>query len=118
MTSKILQVCQFYIIDLITNIQIFIISKSNRFDRSWYLKQYSDVNNSGLDPITHFVKYGSIEGRRPNENFPTLSYILKYKNLHKFINVILLDYLKGVKIEKNESFSIVPNYTLRLHGFP
>ena len=105
MTSKILQVCQFYIFDIITNIQIFIISKSNRFDRSWYLKQYPDVNNSGLDPITHFVKYGAIEGRRPNENFPTLSYILKYKNLHKFINVILLDYLKGVKIDNVRNYS-------------
>jgi GT2 family glycosyltransferase len=51
------------------------------------------------------VKYGSIEGRRPNENFPTLSYILKYKNLHKFINVILLDYLKGVKIDNVRNYS-------------
>jgi GT2 family glycosyltransferase len=103
---KILQAIQYFIINLINQVQIFIISKSNRFDRLWYLKEYPDVRDSGLDPLTHFVKYGSIEGRKPYKNFPTLSYIIKYKKSHKLINVLFLDYLKDLKIKqgKNPSF--------------
>jgi hypothetical protein len=39
---------------------------SGLFDAAWYLLENSDVRASGLDPLSHFCRYGWREGRRPN----------------------------------------------------
>jgi hypothetical protein len=36
------------------------------FDQYWYKNTYSDVEQSGMDPLFHFSKYGQVEGRYPN----------------------------------------------------
>jgi glycosyltransferase involved in cell wall biosynthesis len=38
-------------------------------DRDWYLKQYPDVRNSGLDPFDHYRWFGRREGRIPAPGF-------------------------------------------------
>jgi glycosyltransferase involved in cell wall biosynthesis len=38
-------------------------------DRDWYLKQYPDVRNSGLDPFDHYRWFGRREGRLPAPGF-------------------------------------------------
>lgn len=35
------------------------------FDREWYLEQYPDVANSGMDPYQHYLMSGKAEGRKP-----------------------------------------------------
>lgn len=35
------------------------------FDAHWYLAVYPDVRDSGLDPETHYILYGRLEGRWP-----------------------------------------------------
>lgn len=43
-----------------------LIAKSGLFDSDWYLAQNPDVARSGMDPISHFMRYGAAEGRAPN----------------------------------------------------
>ncbi|WP_345821105.1 rhamnan synthesis F family protein [Methylobacterium fujisawaense] len=38
----------------------------HRFDSEWYLKNYSDVAASGMDPAEHYARFGKKEGRFPN----------------------------------------------------
>jgi glycosyltransferase involved in cell wall biosynthesis len=36
------------------------------FDTQWYLTQYQDVANSGINPFVHYLTYGNKENRLPN----------------------------------------------------
>lgn len=39
----------------------------DKFDEKFYLKQYPDISNSGMDPYEHYLKHGKEEGRVSNE---------------------------------------------------
>lgn len=41
---------------------------SEHFDAEWYLTQYPDVAALGMDPAEHYLKYGRMLGRAPNQN--------------------------------------------------
>lgn len=43
------------------------IATSELFDTHWYLSHYFDVAESGLNPLSHFVHFGSLEGRHSVE---------------------------------------------------
>jgi hypothetical protein len=45
------------------------LKRSGLFDAEWYLRHYTDVAGSGIDPLRHYVQFGAREGRAPN---PTL----------------------------------------------
>ena len=45
------------------------------FDTSWYLEQYADVRDSGVNPLVHYLKYGAAEGRDPNPFFDSDWYL-------------------------------------------
>ena len=101
------------IIKFIYKIQKKIILNLSVFDENWYIAKYPDVKKSKIVPIEHFIMYGSKEGRKPNSDFPTLTYITRYRKLHQFINVIII-----AKIEKyfrrnvHETFQNVVNNLL------
>ena len=48
------------------------------FDADWYLKTWTDVCRSGLDPLNHFLKYGQFETRDPGPDFDTRWYAKTY----------------------------------------
>ncbi|MFD1881669.1 glycosyltransferase family 4 protein [Paracoccus pacificus] len=48
------------------------------FDRDYYLSAYPDVQLSGQDPLTHYVKWGDREGRRPSATFDPAQYRLRH----------------------------------------
>lgn len=50
--------------------QAAALRNSGIFDAEWYLRQYADVANAGVDPLRHYVEFGAKEGRVPN---PTLA---------------------------------------------
>jgi SAM-dependent methyltransferase len=37
------------------------------FDREFYLKQYPDVAEAGIDPLEHYIRHGRSEGRAPSK---------------------------------------------------
>lgn len=58
-----------------------IISKiSDDFDPTYYLNQYSDVREAGIDPLYHYARYGYKEGRNPSEIFWTKYYKETYSD--------------------------------------
>lgn len=61
--------------------QYRILKKSHLFWYTYYLKQYPDVAQSGLDPLTHFITHGWRERRRPNPLFDTEWYLQTYPDV-------------------------------------
>ncbi len=55
--------------------QINKLRSSGYFDEEWYLTQYPDVAEAGMEPIKHYILYGATEGRNPSPSFNTIHYI-------------------------------------------
>ena len=51
------------------------LSDSGLFDPAFYLAQYPDVAEAGIDPLSHYLSRGFAEGRRPNLYFDTAFYL-------------------------------------------
>ena len=49
--------------------------ESGLFDSDWYLAQYPDVADAGIDPLDHFISTGATEGRDPNPLFDSDWYL-------------------------------------------
>lgn len=45
------------------------------FDAAFYLRCNADVAHAGVDPVSHYVRYGAAEGRDPAPGFSTLFYL-------------------------------------------
>ena len=59
-----------------------LIEKSGLFDREYYLREYPEVAQSGLDPITHFITIGAKEGKNPSPYFDTVYYAAQMDGGH------------------------------------
>lgn len=51
------------------------IRASGLFDSEWYLLQYPDVADNGIDPVEHYIRFGANEGRNPSPLFSTVHYL-------------------------------------------
>ena len=58
-----------------------VVAASPWFDRDWYLAQYPDVAAVGMDPVLHFVRYGTQERRSPGPNFDAGFYLETYPDV-------------------------------------
>jgi glutathione peroxidase-family protein len=45
------------------------------FDSKFYLTTYPDVKEAEVDPVTHYLEHGWIEGRNPRGDFNTRNYL-------------------------------------------
>ncbi|MGF1569124.1 MAG: glycosyltransferase [Nodosilinea sp.] len=61
--------------------QAQVLGSSGLFDRAWYLTQYPDVAAAGVDPATHYLSQGALEGRDPNPLFDSDWYLSKYPDV-------------------------------------
>ncbi len=52
-----------------------LLRDSGLFDEAWYLAEYPDVAEAGIDPIQHYLRYGASEGRNPSSKFDTAFYL-------------------------------------------
>jgi len=59
------------------NRQYRLIKNSSLFDTSFYLEQNPDVALSGVNPIIHYIVFGTKEGRDPSSLFCTSFYLLQ-----------------------------------------
>lgn len=59
------------------------IKKSGLFDVDYYLAKNPDVKYSKMDPLTHYIRSGWIEGRNPSESFVTNDYLVTHSNVAK-----------------------------------
>lgn len=51
------------------------IRESKLFDPVFYLTKYKDVRQADVDPVSHYARFGWIEGRDPSEYFSTTYYL-------------------------------------------
>ncbi|MDE1569679.1 glycosyltransferase [Aquabacter sp. P-9] len=51
------------------------LRRTRAFDARWYAAAYPDMIRSGLSPLTHYVRKGAWEGRRPRPDFDPLRYL-------------------------------------------
>ena len=51
------------------------IMDSGLFSAEYYLAMNPDVRGEGLDPLSHYLKFGEIEGRRPHPLFCPKTYL-------------------------------------------
>ena len=74
--------------------ELELIATSQFFDREWYLKNYPDVAEAGVDPATHYLLSGAGEERDPGPRFCTHAYIQRYPDVGESGMNPLLHYLR------------------------
>ena len=79
--------------------QIELIIASGLFDIRWYLRQYDDVRRAGVDPLLHYLLYGSAEGRDPNLLFDSDWYLQQNSDVRAAGINPLLHYLQHGAVE-------------------
>ena len=79
-----------------------LISRSEFFDKDWYLEHNPDVKAAGIDPALHFLRYGDSQGRDPGPAFN----VERYLHLHPDVRTAninsLLHYLRYGRREKRQ----------------
>lgn len=81
-----------------------VIRESGVFDEEYYLEQYPDVAQSGLDPIDHYMRYGASESRNPSAMFDTAYYLRNNPDVvRKKLNPLLHFVMFGWKQLRNPS---------------
>ena len=76
-----------------------LVAESKLFDAAWYLKEYPDVRDSGINPLRHFVEFGAFENRNPSDKFSTEEYLSQNSELVNLNVNALVHYLKFGKFE-------------------
>jgi hypothetical protein len=71
-----------------------LIGQSGYFDAGWYLEQYPEVAQTGLDPAEHYLKIGASEGKNPGPKFDTCWYLERYPDVVAAKMNPLLHYIK------------------------
>lgn len=69
------------------------IMESGLFDAQWYLSKYTDVSQSGVNPLVHYLEKGAKEGRFPNPLFDSAYYLKKHSAVAKSNQNPLVHYL-------------------------
>lgn len=62
-------------------------------DGDWYRSRYRDVALLGMDPATHYLRYGAPMGRWPNPDFDTRFYAASYADIPPGDGAELVHYL-------------------------
>ncbi|AEG18598.1 glycosyltransferase [Methanobacterium paludis] len=92
------------------------IKQNHLLDNEFYLKNYSDVKVSGIDPVIHYMYYGFNEGKKPNPTFDGDYYLKTYEDARKSnLNPLIHYSLYGIngerKTKENWFVSIImPTY--------
>jgi GT2 family glycosyltransferase/glycosyltransferase involved in cell wall biosynthesis len=79
-----------------------LIGESGFFEESWYLQQYPDVAQVGLDPISHYIRVGWHLGRNPGRGFDAAWYLARYEDVKASGQNPLLHYVCHGRVEGRE----------------
>jgi len=69
------------------------LSKTPLFDPIFYSELYADVNESGLEPLAHYVLFGSAEARQPHPLFDCSFYLQQLGPQANRVKNLLVHYL-------------------------
>ena len=87
-----------------------ILRRSRLFNPKYYLFSYPEVRYADIDPIKHFIKFGSSEGKNPSAEFDTLFYQEYYNdvkdaNIPPLVHYILYGEKEG-RLKNNHDLNI------------
>ena len=77
----------------------WIVKNSGLFDVEYYLRTYSDVRQSDVDPVWHYCRHGWREGRNPSALFSTNFYLNTYTDVRDAAVNPLVHYMQHGKNE-------------------
>lgn len=80
------------------------LTECGAFDKVWYLMQYPDVADSGMDPVEHFICFGVHEKRNPAEFFDLEFYMSRYQDVASSSMNPFIHYIKFGRDEGREPF--------------
>jgi lipopolysaccharide biosynthesis protein len=84
--------------------QARLVAASPLFDREWYLEQYPDVREAGVDPVLHYIAHGAAGYRDPGPRFDTAWYLAYYSDVGTSgVNPLVHYLLHGVKERRHPS---------------
>lgn len=63
--------------------QVKLAKSTKQIHSTWYRETYPEVAELGLDPATHYLRYGAEMGRNPGKSFNTLFYLDTYPEVRK-----------------------------------
>ena len=73
---------------------------SQFFDAGWYSARYPDVAAAGLDPLTHFLRFGIAEGRDPGPLFDAKWYLANNPDVAAAGIIPLVHYFQLVPLKE------------------
>lgn len=73
---------------------IRVLRQCSWFDTAWYLAQYSEVAESGVDPVEHYFYHGANEGKNTGPFFDTTRYLERHPEILKIDLNPLLHYVE------------------------
>ena len=76
-----------------------VIANSGLLNREYYLNKYPDIQETGMDPVLHYVRYGAREGRDPSLSFSTSFYLTASPDVAKSGVNPLYHYIKFGQFE-------------------
>jgi len=79
------------------------VQRSGLFDADWYLQEYPDVRDEGLDPLAHYMLHGWREARKPNLLFDSEWYLEKYPDVRAAGFNPLLHYIRHGAVERRDT---------------
>jgi hypothetical protein len=94
------------------------LRESGLFQDEWYLAQYPDVADAGLDPLDHFCRNGWRERRRPNPLFDPVWYVSAYGELIGDMNPLLDYVLAGEQLGRKPAADFDPIEHRFRHNLP
>lgn len=78
------------------------------FDAGYYLLHNPDVQATGIDPLTHFEKWGWAEGRDPSAGFSEAKYLDAYADVKAAHINPLLHYIQWGQAAGRSAFAVTP----------
>ena len=85
------------------------VARSGLFDAAWYVETYSDVADSGIEPLRHFLTHGTADRRSPGPRFDTNWYLAAYPDIAAAGINPLLHYLRHGEAEGRFACAIRPS---------
>ncbi|MFC6049209.1 hypothetical protein ACFPYM_15390 [Methylobacterium hispanicum] len=83
-----------------------LVQSSGLFDAAWYCSYNSDLKGYEMDPIDHFVAYGSRELRSPGPRFCAIQYAEAYADVVEAPQEPLFHFLKYGNREGRKIFPV------------
>ncbi|MBX7484152.1 glycosyltransferase family protein [Qipengyuania qiaonensis] len=87
-----------------------LVQASSLFDAKWYLSANPDVEESGVNPIEHYVMNGAYEMRDPGPDFSAFKYHKAHPDVTREGVPALLHYLRHGRAEDRRIFKVGEEY--------